>query len=317
MQDRKYRLRNWAQYNQSLIKRGSITLWMDESAIKNWLSFSATGKSGRPETYSDEAILMLLVLRERWNLTLRTLVGFVASLFEKMGIALPVPSYSQISRRAQTLHKKIEQLTRKGVQHIIFDSTGLKVYGEGEWKVKIHGKGKRRTWRKFHVGIDAETQEIITCELTSNSEGDAATANKMLKRIPGRLKSIRGDGAYDASELRKTGHLKGAKMIVPPPKNATYKGSTDGWERERDASLAEIEGLGGGQEGRKLWKKLIGYHKRSLVETTIFRVKRMLGERLKARSSGAQRTEVICKCLVINKMNKIGLPKGQWVLKAA
>ena len=317
MQKGIYRIQNWPQYNKSLIQRGSITIWVEESALKNWLSYSATGEAGRPNTYSDDAILMLLVLRERFGLTLRSLQGFITSVFMLMNLILPVPSYTQVCRRAKLLYKKIGRFPSKKASHIIFDSTGLKVYGEGEWKVKVHGKSKRRTWRKFHIGIDAETQDIVVHELTGNNTGDAEVANRLIDELQGPLESVRGDGAYDAGHLREKIHRRGGKSIIPPPRNAGYKGASDGWERERDAAIAEIMGLGGDDEARKLWKQFSGYYKRSLAETAMFRIKKMLGERLKARAMESQCTEAFCKCLVINRMNKLGLPKGEWVFEAA
>lgn len=315
----KYRIRNWAEYNTALIQRGSITVWMDENAIKKWFSTSHTCKAGRPATYSDDAILMMLILRERYNLTLRSLQGFVQSLFSRMGLNLPVPSYSQISRRAKGLHKRIKGLIcGKKPRHIIFDSTGLKVYGEGEWKMRTHGKSKRRTWRKFHIGIDAETQDIVCCELTKNNKGDAEIGERMLKSLEGKIESARGDGAYDASRFRRMVHKKGGNCIVPPPRDAVYKGNTlEPWEQEREGAIAAIKGFGGDDPGRKLWKIYSGYHERSLVETTMYRVKRIFGGKLKAREIGCQTTEVVCKCIIINKMNKLGMPKFEWVLEAA
>lgn len=312
-----YKIRNWPEYNKALIQRGSINIWVEEESIKKWYSTSHTCLAGRPATYSDEAILMLLLLREVFKLTLRSLQGFTTSLFTLMGLDLPVPSYTQISRRAQTLHKRIRRLIKGNKKsHIVFDSTGLKVYGEGEWKVKVHGKSKRRTWRKFHIGIDVETQDILCCELTENNKGDAEVAEKMLDRMSGSIKSARGDGAYDGQRFRKKVYEKGGVCIVPPPRDATYKGALDGWERERDGCLAAIEGFGGGEDGRRLWKICSGYHQRSLAETAMFRVKKMFGERLKARCIGTQESEAICKCLAINKMNKLGMPRGKWILKA-
>lgn len=315
-----YKIRNWAEYNKALIQRGSITIWVDEKAIKKWFSSYHTCKAGRPATYSDDAILTLLILREVYKLTLRSLEGFVKALFAAMGLDLPVPSYTQISRRAQSLHKRIGRLVQGSKKrHIIFDSTGLKVYGEGEWKVKVHGKTKRRTWRKFHIGIDAETQEILCCELTGNDKGDAEVAEKMLTGLSGNIKSARGDGAYDASRFRKRVHQKGGVCIVPPPRDAAYKGvkGAEQWEQERDAAIAAIKGFGGDEVGRKLWKICSQYYERSLVETMMFRIKKMLGDKLKARSMGAQNTESICKCMIINKMNKLGMPRFEWVLNAA
>lgn len=314
-----YRIRNWPEYNRALIQRGSITIWIEEKAIKNWLSSYHTCQAGRPATYSDEAILMMLILREVYKRSLRNLQGFVQSLFHAMGLNLPVPSYSQISRRAKSLHKRVNQLTDgKKARHIIFDSTGLKVQGEGEWKVKVHGKSKRRTWRKFHIGLDAETQDIICCELTDNSRGDAEMAEQMLGELPCKVKSARGDGAYDASRFRKKVHDKGGICIVPPPRDGAYKGTTEeSWEKERDGAIAAIHGFGGDDIGRRLWKICSGYHERSLAEAAIFRIKKMFGGSLQARSLGAQKTEAICKCMIINKINKLGMPRFEWVFEAA
>ena len=313
-----YRIRNWPEYNRSLIQRGSITVWFDEKAVKNWFSSYHTCKAGRPATYSDEAILMILILREVYGRSLRSLQGF-ESLFKIMRLDLPVPSYSQISRRAKSLHKRVGHLTQgRKACHIIFDSTGLKVHGEGEWKVKVHGKSKRRTWRKFHIGIDAETQDIVCCELTGNEKGDAETAERMLGKLPCKIKSARGDGAYDTRRFRKKVYDKGGASIVPPSRDAAYKGKAKvGWEKERDDAIAAIHGFGGDDMGRKLWKICSGYHERSLAETAMFRMKKIFGSGLKARSIETQKTEVICKCMVINKMNKLGMPRFEWVFEAA
>ena len=126
-----YRIRNWSEYNKALIQRGSITVWIDENSIKKWFSTHHTCMAGRPETYSDEAILMMLVLREVYHRSLRSLQGFVQSLFSIMGLNLPVPSYSQISRRAKALHKRINRLMQgKKVRHIIFDEREFLVPGQ-------------------------------------------------------------------------------------------------------------------------------------------------------------------------------------------
>lgn len=316
--DKKYKIFNWPEYNKSLIQRGSINIWIDEDAIKKWRNTSHTGKAGRPQIYSDEAILMMLIIREVFHLPLRALQGFVQSVFKFMNIDLPVPSYTQVSRRAEKLHKKVKRLLKgKNNCDIIFDSTGLKVRGEGEWKIKVHGKSKRRTWRKFHIGIDAETQDIICCELTDNATGDAEMAEEMLNKLPIKVRSVSGDGHYDASRVRKKVHEKGGKCKIPPPIDAVYKEGTESWEKERDDAVLIIKGLGGGEDGRDLWKKLSGYHKRSLVETSMFRIKTLFGGNLKARSMGAQITESLCKALSLNKMNKLGLPTSKMIFSSA
>lgn len=318
MQKTVYRIKNWSDYNKSLIQRGSITIWIDESSLKRWLCCKHTGKAGRPSTYSDDAILMLLMIRERFNLTLRSLQGFAKSIFTMMQVNLAVPSYTQICRRAQSLHKQITRLSRgKKHRHIILDSTGLKVYGEGEWKVRTHGPSKRRTWRKFHIAIDAETQDFVAYELTGNNVGEAESAVRILDRIPDKIETVRGDGAYDPNEVRKKINEKGARAIIPPPRHGTIKGAKEGWIKNRDEDISTINALGGREAGRKPWKVLTQYFKRSLVETAILRIKKMFGEQLKSRNIESQRTEVLCKCLVINKMNQLGLPKGNWEAMAA
>lgn len=313
MQKPIYKIQNWSDYNKSLIQRGSLTFWIEEDSLKKWESKKFTGQAGRPATYSDDAILMLLIIRERFNLTLRSLQGFAESLFSLMKLKLIVPCYTQICRRAKTLHKNIIRLSKGTPRHIIFDSTGLKVYGEGEWKVRAHGKSKRRIWRKFHIGIDAETQDIVVCELTGNDVGEAASAVRMLDKIPGKIETVRGDGAYDPNAVRAKIYEKGARAIIPPPRHASIKGVVDGWIKDRDEDIAKILSFGDREVGRKPWKILTGYHKRSLVETAIFRVKKMLGNQLKNRTLETQRTEVFCKCLVINKINELGMPKGIWI----
>ena len=317
MQKGKYKITNWSQYNKALVKRGSINIWIEESSLEEWYSSFHTARAGRPFVYSDSAILMLLVIRERFNLTLRSLEGFVASIFKFMNLTIPVPSYTQICRRAKTLHKRIKRLSKHNPIDIILDSTGLKIYGEGEWKVRTHGKSKRRIWRKLHLAIDGETQDCVAFELTTHSVGEAKPAARVLNKIPGKLKIVRGDGAYDPSIVRQTAYKKGARMIAPPPRHASIKGATDGWEKDRDEDIATIYELGGKEAGRRPWKEKVGYFKRSLIEMAILRIKTMFGEKLKSRLLGTQRTEVLCKCLILNKMNECGMPKGVWEKQVA
>ncbi len=304
----KYKVTNWSNYNKSLINRGSITFWFSQDTIKNWVSCKPTGEKGRPEIYSDEAILCALMIREVYKLPLRMLQGFLKSLFFMLRLDLPVPSYSQISRRSGGLNKKLKRLFKKGAKDIVFDSSGLKVYGEGEWKVKIHGKSKRRTWRKIHIGMDPHTGEILLCEMTKNTASDSSVASHLLDEVEGKIKRGFGDGAYDDKKFRKKVKSLGGQAIVPPDRNAIYKGSVDEAMRQRDLDVAAIHILGGDERARKIWKKLIGYYKRSLAETTFSRIKRILGPNLKARKFENQKVECQVKCLIMNKMISLGMP---------
>lgn len=274
-------------------------------------------KAGRPEIFSDNAILMLLMLRERFNLSLRSLEGFAKSILKLMGLTVPVPSYTQISRRAKTLYKRVKRLSKNNPTHIILDSTGLKVYGEGEWKVRAHGKSKRRIWRKLHLAIDAETQDCIAFELTTHSVGEAKPAARILNKIPGKLKTVRGNGAYDPNIVRETVSRKGARSIIPPPRHASIKGAKNGGIRDRDEDTEAIYELGGKGAGRRPWKEKVNYFKRSLIEMSMLRIKTMFGEGLKSRNLETQRTETLCKCLILNKMNELRLPRGVWGKEAA
>lgn len=313
---KKYRIKNWSQYNKSLIQRGSINLWISDDVISKWKSDKHTCKKGRPEVYSDEAILCALIVRTVYHLPLRALQGFLFSMIVLLLPDLPIPSYSQICRRAKNLGRDIEKLSQKRPKDIVFDSTGLKVYGEGEWKVRQHGVSKRRTWRKLHIGLDPQSNEIILGELTSNGtgSGDGTVGKRLIEKLPKGVKRIIGDGGYDGLEFRQEGDKKGAEVIVPPPKDAVVQlGTKDPAVENRNNALFEIQGLGGGDDGRKCWKILKCYHIRSLVETAMYRIKQLTGEKLRSRSFERQCVEADIKCLIVNKMTRLGMPIGQWV----
>lgn len=313
----KYKILNWSDYNKSLINRGSITFWFSEDTIKKWVSCKETGEKGRPEIYSDEAILCALIIREVYRLPLRALQGFLNSLLSILGLNLPVPSYSQISRRSARLGKKLRRLFKREAKDIVFDSSGLKVYGEGEWKVKVHGKSKRRTWKKIHIGIDPTTQEVVFCDLTKNSVPDSDVACSFLNEMKGKINRAWGDGSFDDKHFREKIFQMEGEAIVPPPRNATYKGCRDGWQRKRDLDIAAIHILGADERARKIWKKLVGYHKRSLAETAFSRIKRILGPNLKARKFENQIVECQIKCLIMNEMLSLGMPISEPILEIA
>ncbi len=311
---KRYQIHNWSQYNKSLIQRGSITLWISEETASHWYSTTHTRERGRPEVYSNDAILCALLIRTAFRLPLRALQGFLSSIIVLMKLSLRPPSYTQICRRACDLRKHLRKLSSRLPRDIVFDSTGLKVYGEGEWKVRQHGASKRRVWRKLHIGLDPDSGEIIVAEMTDNGigSGDGVTAKELMKKLPKGVKRVFGDGAYDGFEFRRTVERAGAVPIVPPPRDAVVHASDDTTVRSRNDSILEIMGLGGDDEARRLWKVLKGYHKRSLVETTMYRIKQLTGGELRSREWERQCTESYIKCLYVNKITKLGMPKGQW-----
>jgi IS5 family transposase len=308
-----YRIRNWSEYNKALIKRGSVTVWF-EDAVPVWKETHRSGKKGRPQTYSDEAILCALVIRSVYHLPLRALQGFLIWMFSMMTLSLPVPCYTRICRRAASLGRELKKLSTKRPTDIIFDSTGVKVYGEGEWKVRQHGKGKRRVWRKVHLGICPHSHEIILSQLTDSAEPDARAAERMLGKLPKRVKRVYGDGAYDQGPFRRKAHRRGIHTIIPPRRGSKLQDiEAKPWMKSRNDAVLAMKGLGDDDEARALWKMLSGYHKRSLVETTMSRFKGIFGPGFRSREWGRQQAELYAKSVALNKMTRLGMPKGRWV----
>ena len=307
----KYRIRNWRQYNQSLVNRGSITFWFSEDAIEKWHAVERTGKPGRPDIYSDDAIRCGLMIKAVFRTTLRALQGFITSIITILGLDLTCPHYSVFCRRAKDLQIPLRKFLKPGEKlNVIFDSTGVKVYGEGEWKVRKHGYSKRRTWRKVHIGMCADTGQVVVSAMTSNNVSDEEAMINMMAVLDGTsLGDVIGDGAYDTVDCREAVHDRGGKQVIPPDKNAKLqRGAPIAALQERDRAIARIQELG--DEGRSCWKQEIGYHRRSRIETLMFRYKTILGDRLASRKEATQATEVTIKLDVLNRMTELGMPKS-------
>jgi Transposase DDE domain len=300
----KYKVRNWQAYNIGLKQRGSIKLWLSKSVINNWLEVPKQYSRGRPKYYSDDSILTCLAIRKVFHLGLRQSEGYIRSLFDLLKINLPVPDYTILCRRASKLSIKLSALLDNagGPIDIIVDSTGLKVYGEGEWKVRKHGAGKHRTWMKLHLAIDPSNQQIKACELTTNAIDDASVVADLLSDIGHSIKSFTGDGAYDKVKVRKALPV-GVKQIIPPQHNAVKSKGDKRCLRSRDQVLKAI-----GKLGRKQWKINVGYHKRSLAETAMFRYKTIIGADLQSRNIENQRAEARLSCSIINLMLQLSKP---------
>lgn len=307
----KYRIRNWAEYNRSLVNRGSITFWFDEESIEKWYSTERTNKPGRPDIYSDHAIWCGLMIKAVFHVALRALQGLIDSLIKILRLDLTCPHYSRFSRRAKGLQIPLRRLLKPGEKlNVVFDSTGVKVYGEGEWKVRKHGYSKRRTWRKIHVGMCVDSGQVVVSAVTSNNVSDDVAMLHMMDALNGTpIGDVLGDGAYDTTDCREAVHDCGGRQIIPPDKNAKLqKGESFPGLQERDHAIRRIQELG--NEGRALWKQGINYHRRSRVETLMFRYKTILGDRLTARREKTQATEVTIKLNVLNRMTELGTPKS-------
>jgi len=189
-----YRIRNWPAYNAALIGRGSLTLWVDEAAIRSWRS-SGPRQRGAQYHYADTALTCVLTLRAVYHLALRAAEGLARSVFALLEVGLPVPSYSTLSRRAAEVAVTLGTVPRSGPVHLVIDSSGFKVYGEGEWKVRQHGWSKRRTWRKLHLAVDEATGEIVAAVASDAQVADDEVVPDLLEQGAGAIEQVSADGA--------------------------------------------------------------------------------------------------------------------------
>ena len=253
----------------------------------------------------------MLTLKEVFHLTNRGVEGFVRSLFQMMNIDLPVPDHSTLSKRGKTLKVKLPKKA-SGSLNLVLDSTGLKIYGEGEWKVRKHGYSKRRTWRKLHLGADPENGEIQAVLLTENSVSDDATVKELLEQIEQELLACAADGAYDKRKVYDAlnEHSPEVEILIPPRKNARIwqHGNSKAERLKRDENLRYIR-----KHGRQQWKEDSDYHMRSLAETAMFRLKTIFGDELSARLLETQTTQALIRCLALNKMTHLGMPESYQV----
>lgn len=304
-----YHIRNWSEYDQALVNRYSLTIWISEDVKENW-KYTGPKQRGAQYEYSDQAIESMLTLKELFQLTNRGVEGFVRSVFEMMGIDLPVPDHTTLSIRGKQLNVELP-LRVKGPVHIVMDSSGLKVYGEGEWKVRKHGWGKHRTWSKFHLMVEPISGEIQAVDLTGADGHDSKSVEPMTEQLDPEvtIESFIGDGGYDTWEVYDVLKARAptAQILIPPKKNAKIKqhGNCKAVPLTRDETLRAIR-----RKGRKTWKKQSGYHQRSLAETAIFRFKTIFGDSLSTRSLESQRVQVRIRCKALNQMTHLGMPQS-------
>lgn len=307
-QGERYKVKNWAQYNRSLKNRGSITFWLSEDVCSRWY-YKGKPQRGAQQEYSDTCIELCCIVRKVYHLPLRQTEGLLASIVHLAGIALKIPDYTVICRRSKQLAIKLPGKVRTGVHlDVVFDSTGMKVFGEGEWKVRQHGWGKHRTWRKVHIGADPSTGLIQAAAMTTNGITDATAALPLLGQLRGKVKRFMGDGGYDKRKIYAALERLKIKPLIPPQKNARIAkhGNCRGRTMPRDRAIRFIR-----THGRKKWKKTAGYHKRSIAENIMFRYKTILGDKLQSRTLDRQCVETLIGCKILNKMNQAGMPISQ------
>ena len=310
-----YRVRNWAAYDAGLKQRGSLTLWLTPQAIKYDQGPTRRGSS---YTYSDLAIQTALMMRLLFHLPLRQTEGFLSSILELMGVELAVPDHTTLSRRHAGLQVALPVQPRRAPMHLVVDATGLKVYGEGEWKVRQHGWRKRRTWRKLHIGVHEATGEIVAQTLTSAGRDDASQVVPLLDQVSTPVQTFGADGAYDKRKVFEAlaNPKEGVPIhpLIPPRRNAKIEqhGNCNAPPLARDETLRAIR-----RHGRRKWKRTSGYHRWSVVETHLGRYKRLIGSTLRARRAESPQTEARLGCALLNHLLAIAKPVSYPVEKSA
>lgn len=298
----KRKITNWKEYNQALVNRGSLTFWMDDDAIANWYCDTLSGRRGRSNEFSDSAIETALMLKGIFNLPLRALQGFIDSLFSLMDVDLRSPNYTSISKRARTVEVNYRHPPKGSVAHLVIDATGVKVFGEGEWKVRKHGSEGRRTWRKVHFAVDADSHDIVSAVVSLDSVHDSEVLPALLNPLRRRIKQVSADGAYDTRGSYEVIGKKGAKAVIPPRKNAAL------WDDEHPRNEAVIAQQSGQLEQ---WKTDNSYHQRSLAETAMYRYKQLLSGKVTLRKYNGQVGEILANVKALNKLTSLGMPVRQ------
>jgi hypothetical protein len=295
-----FKVQNWPAYEAGLRRRGSLTLWIEDSVVESWQTRGPGGQA----RYADAAIQTSLMLRTAFKLPLRQTEGLMASVLTLMNQTITAPDHTTVSRRAVALPVIQPASVPDGPLHLLIDSTGLQVYGAGQWLEAKHGAKSRRKWRKLHLAVDAGTGMIVAQTLTDQDTDDPSQVAPLLAQIDERIARVTADGAYDGEPTYETIAARGddIKVVIPPRSTAVPSGEA-GSPTQRDRHLEMIT-----EQGRLAWQVSNDYGRRSLVETTMGRYKLLIGPRLRARGFAAQQTEAAIGVAVLNRMLATGHP---------
>lgn len=303
----KYKLTNWAEYNEALRRRGDITVWLSEEAIDQWYEKDRVyDGTGTPPLYTDFAIITCHEIRQVYRLPLRQAEGFINSLFRLMNVPLACPHYTVLSRRLNELNIKVPRYREtdkpdESVHAIAIDSTGLKRFGRGEWHQEKYELSSKASWRKLHAAVN-QNHYFEACTLTDRFTHDDTQVEPLLEQISEPIDHFTGDGAYDETPVYDavTAHSPNADVVIPPRSNAV---ENDTAAPLRNRNIREIE-----EQGRMGWEKNREYGRRNFGELGFYRYQKILGSSLHAREFGRQEQEVKIGCGVLNKMTSLGMP---------
>src|SRR3982750_4606379 len=290
--EQKRKVTNWREYDESLRRRGSLTVWFSDEAVEAWEAERRTSRGGQP-AYSDLAILTALTFKAVFRLASRQTEGLIGSVIGLLGLDLAVPDHTTLCRRAETLEGPRPKPRGDGAEsgagrdtgpmHLLVDSTGLKLSGAGAWRVEKHGTKRRRSWRKLHLGMDAETGRIVAATLTDRDQDDAAQGGPLPDPVP----------------------APGADVVVPPRSTAVPSATAETAPTQRDRHLQLIA-----ETGRMGWQKASGYNARARAEATIGRFKRVIGDGLRSGTAQRRALEMDVAVQVLNRMLELGRPES-------
>ena len=210
----KYHVGNGPAYDRALVQRGDITVWLAPDAIATWEAVGV-GQRGGPLQHSDLAIETALTLRLIFHLPLRQTEGFLTSIFGMLGLELSAPDHTTLSRRGQHLDLPLRRAPAGAGLHLIVDSTGLSIVGEGAWAAAKDGGRGRRGWKKLHLGVD-RSGVIVARALTEASVDDATTGITLIEATDGALGRVTADAAYETIGFDEAAGARGATVVVPP-----------------------------------------------------------------------------------------------------
>lgn len=311
-----YRVRNWKDYNKALKERGSLTFWFSMEGVVEWTPPASTGKRGRSCYYSDVAITCALTLKNVYRLPLRATEGMLRSLLDLLKLELSSPDYTTLCRRGKHLKIKL-QAPSKEARHVLVDSTGVRVMGEREWKKRLQGEGyKQQVWKKLHIAMDADQQMILSAIMSDSVRLDCHYLPKLVAEIPESIDQITGDGGYDKRCCYQVAYERKARPVFPPQHDAAIQKN----KIKKDPALVArdevIRYLGRGEERPtqlKEWKKQRNYHRRSLVETMMGRMKSLFSDEIRSRCEANQRVDLLIRCAAMNKITQQGMPHSMRV----
>lgn len=289
--------RDWSKYNRALVNRGNINLWVSAQALESWIA-KKEKKNGHPFVYGDELIKAMCFVRFKFHLSLRETEGFFHCLTKYIGISFKTPSYTQLCRRMKLLSLSKHFLKRRQVTDIIIDTTGLKVYGAGEWRG--HRYGSQRRWKKLHLALEPKSGKLVFAKMTNEHVHDTQYIDEILEHMNRRPGRVLFDSIADSRRCYGAAQKYNKRLLTPPKQGAVLRSETE-FESRNDA-IKIIHGLGGKKRAKSLWGKLVGYSRRAVIESMIARWKQLFGGRLRSHCNERRKVEVHLKSMMINHM---------------